>query len=1215
MDYAWTRLHVPKRKHFEEYNKIVVERYGTENHILPWPSRVVTAYLNNDDVTGGKVLNADVMQKAIVTSLRKDRSVGYQKLASVVTTLKNDTAAGILKRAHLNDPHFKLHNHLLVKALYPYITRLDVKMKGLCCICYTKYMENLVYLDLSFNRIRSLSSLGSLAYLEELNASFNKIETMRGLENLPKLRVLNLRNNFIRNIEGFDRSIWLEILNVSSNRIDSFTSIAYLNKFEQLRLLNLEKNPVCKKDGDRFAFAAVPQVTIYNYLNVTPRQKRQAKIYKNKLYELKEFHFRIETFKQQYPHTKWKQTFPRQFMKQWDKIPNTYVQMLEGDSFFLSQFEEDADGQEMLKLTTIPTKLGKSAREIYEDYRKEFTTVTTQLYIYGLEQYAIRKKETAQFLSLYVGLKRKVETQFRITINKWKDTKTQLMKKIAALMHKVTEEIQKLNNEKSGEDLISEDLESSLKIVDGNVLEIIDMLYGYKKQIMHESSKHTFKKSTREKISYDIGSEPSLYGQLVDEKSFRSNPSSEIFQKQNTSPSQCLKDLSDVASYELLFNDYNKAQGSKTEDFEMFEYETRSNFSQDMFYASRSPDELFNEYRKYFRNKEKFVRNVECNKNETDTHAIDNIIKTLSSIKNVKKDEKPVNIERALNREIELLNKCAEMDSNSRNNENEVRDQRNIMNDDYVNFLLKTPTPSCKNISKDRFCTKKQRIKPTALDEGEIEILDEEELYEFEKWKKQFQKLLEKTIRGKETVDDDEHKKKAVSGKIDTEEVYKKFVRETKEEREYRLLMNPIIRSDPELAEKIFQKPDIDNGKELITNVYDDDVQSMNEDESDIFMYFDDMWEEYDEYEEDCVSIDETDINELFETFGPNFTKKYITKHKKYFNTVCLRRFRTIEVELEEDEEERGDKSIDEADLDVLCQYFMFKRELILMDVEMFKKYIEEAREYLKTASLFDSQGRLKPPQQESEVVEKEEVEEEQMMEEEHLEEEEVEYSFSDFVEPNVSLRCKVDAMTREVTEFLAQLDEDAGYMHYQEYRLHSHLKRFFRTFEFTMKLLVFDIRVEVSKKFDTMREYATNFNRNLGALLSKFLKAQVNKKPYKKHPDLHKILSNEERMDDALNNSYAEAMDVLWETQDEIIDNLDQYYEDMIEQIDEDRITRHKVIFFKLDHSLQLLRDDVKTALKKLNTEHALLNLNSNESELSEFQLHSAPSCPTVSS
>lgn len=1344
MEGSWARIFIKEEEYFEKYSNIIEERDGIRNYILPSLSHLTKTWLNDTEVTGGRVLNAGILADHGVT-------VSYG----------NEAATETMEDAHQDEDWGELIR------LYPYITKLNLRMKGLCGIAHTNWMENLVELDLSFNRIGTLRGLGSLVVLEVVNVSYNKIEQIDGLENLPNLKSLNLRQNRIKNIEGFDKSTRLEQLNVSSNRIHSFTSIGYLNMFKDLKLLNLENNPVCLKDGDKFVNAAVPQVQVYNYLPVTDRQRRKAiEMYKDKVDRLI-MYFKAKAFKRQFPHTNWKETLPRQFMKRWVKTPQVFVEKLKGNYLFVAQFEEDADSQEILKLTKIPTPLGKSVKELYGDFKQEFTTEAKKLYEHGQEQYLVRKKETVQFISLYVGLKRKVETQFKVTINEWGKNKTQLIKKIAELGHKINEMKKEKEHaeetENSGGGLFSdEDYESSL-IVDKKIVEIIDMLYGFKKRIMCASSKQIFNDK--------VGSEPSyaLFNEN-DERSFRSEPSYKIF-NEYYGPLDEAFDENDRSSHKLLskyvegrqsldqvfhkfrrapsdkmfieneersepsYNLLNECYGSSNQLFnenygstvkvlrkytigtEASDHESNENYepsyellnefenapSHEIFEGSdpsykmfgsdklseivteydavEPPNELFNQY-DYFRKKAIFDRNEEWESAESKCHSIDKIITTLSSVKKGREDYGTLKMFKELKYEIQTLkdSMCPKEETelhqdetdqekvvgqeiatdqendteqeNMTNQEKETHQRSMTMLEEVIKegnkstldcFLkdacnlprgqarreffgrdkkvaekmCRTGLPSCEYI--DQTCgfsrqeIARNKVIPIIRDVSEIEILNKEERKDFMIWKEEFHKIFNKTkvisdgivVVSKvsdenidydiQSGDESESKVQTVPRELEFDEVFKRFTRESKDEKKYKeglkmiKLSGDIIISDTKMDSDSFENKQ--ENDEL--DYYDDEMYEDDEMNEDTYEYYDAMYDEEicegeicDAYEEDCVSLDVNDLNELHDTFRPNFTKEYISKHMNYFKRLCLRRIK-IEDEVKEEEE-----IINESDLNLLCSVFdMFTRQHILNHIETFRPYIAEERAWLKEQALLDSTLTLK-----EELVE--EAAYEELEEEWEAGEEEKKQSILMFVEPKDSLQCKIDLINNEVGQFLHQLDEVDESIHYQEYRLHAHLRRFFRTFEFTMEVLVLDFWVAICQSFDTLRKYATDFNRALGAILRKFFKLVETGKPtnsilkaYKKHPALCKILSDEETLEDALNNSYGESMDVLWEQQDETVDTLNKYFQDMIEKIEVDRTDRHKMLFMKVDHRFKIFRDDVESALHQLNMEHARLH------------------------
>ena len=94
--------------------------------------------------------------------------------------------------------------------------------------------------DLSHNNIDHLNDLGAHAFLETLLLSNNSIGCIRGLQNLIYLQVLDLSYNSIKTIEGLD-GLRVQELNLEGNQLESAEGLAGL---PHLSVLNISRNKI-----------------------------------------------------------------------------------------------------------------------------------------------------------------------------------------------------------------------------------------------------------------------------------------------------------------------------------------------------------------------------------------------------------------------------------------------------------------------------------------------------------------------------------------------------------------------------------------------------------------------------------------------------------------------------------------------------------------------------------------------------------------------------------------------------------------------------------------------------------------------------------------------------------------------------------------------------------------------------------------------------------
>lgn len=94
--------------------------------------------------------------------------------------------------------------------------------------------------NLSFNKIGTLPDLSHHSHLEVLMLSNNSISTIQGLSSLKFLNVLDLSNNKISTIQGLD-GLPIQELNLGGN---SISSLEGLDKLPRLSNLNISNNDV-----------------------------------------------------------------------------------------------------------------------------------------------------------------------------------------------------------------------------------------------------------------------------------------------------------------------------------------------------------------------------------------------------------------------------------------------------------------------------------------------------------------------------------------------------------------------------------------------------------------------------------------------------------------------------------------------------------------------------------------------------------------------------------------------------------------------------------------------------------------------------------------------------------------------------------------------------------------------------------------------------------
>ena len=135
-------------------------------------------------------------------------------------------------------------------------TELRLSFKNVLEIDNLQGFHALRTLCLDNNIIKCMKNLDHLVNLTWLDLSFNRISKVTGLDRLEKLTDLSLFNNMISEVNGLGRCKNLHCLSLGNNNISALKDIVELRCFQNLRLLNLEGNPVSKESSYRMCILA-----------------------------------------------------------------------------------------------------------------------------------------------------------------------------------------------------------------------------------------------------------------------------------------------------------------------------------------------------------------------------------------------------------------------------------------------------------------------------------------------------------------------------------------------------------------------------------------------------------------------------------------------------------------------------------------------------------------------------------------------------------------------------------------------------------------------------------------------------------------------------------------------------------------------------------------------------------------------------------------------
>ncbi|CAG5086989.1 Similar to Drc3: Dynein regulatory complex subunit 3 (Rattus norvegicus) [Cotesia congregata] len=299
------------------------------------------------------------------------------------------------------------------------VNEIRIEFSKILKIDHLWIMTNLTKLILSHNIIDKIENLDALVNLEDLDLSFNRIKKMENLNCLVKLQVLLIAGNKIYDIENIDNLKNLNIFSIADNKIDKWDHVLYLRKFKNLRSVNITGNPCTLQENyNNYLIALLPQVIYFSYVLISKEERNDAiKKYRQAIIKVKEeeSNIKIKMNKQQKVNRK----------TQYDSL--CFVDQLDGDEFFNTVFQDDQNG-------IILKNLNNDTLEVYEEYKKKFTTVCQELYKFGVDQHVVRAKEIDEFFLVVQKARENVRDEARQIIETIKTERNGIFNKFDDLV-------------------------------------------------------------------------------------------------------------------------------------------------------------------------------------------------------------------------------------------------------------------------------------------------------------------------------------------------------------------------------------------------------------------------------------------------------------------------------------------------------------------------------------------------------------------------------------------------------------------------------------------------------------------------------------------------------------------------------------------------------------------------------------------------------------
>ncbi|KAH8385843.1 hypothetical protein KR200_001938 [Drosophila serrata] len=304
-----------------------------------------------------------------------DIEPGIINRSMIETSYIHEVRSGQERKLHEQEPII-LDNIITMRLEFKNILRID----------HLWILPNLTKLCLNSNKIEVIENIEMLINLKELNLSFNFIEKIENLETLVNLEILSLFSNRIELIENMDTLEKLIIISLGNNLIETVEGIERFRFMHNLKVLNLEGNPIAKKTNFsllKYIIAILPKLNYYDYTYIKSelREEACAQYYR----ELREIEDKQE-----------KEIQSREILEkneaEAERLASSFVEHLDGHQLFQSLWDGDEDGRVLMLV-------GSQALELADEYDKDVFDLTQEIYKLGLERFVERDEEIRDFMN------------------------------------------------------------------------------------------------------------------------------------------------------------------------------------------------------------------------------------------------------------------------------------------------------------------------------------------------------------------------------------------------------------------------------------------------------------------------------------------------------------------------------------------------------------------------------------------------------------------------------------------------------------------------------------------------------------------------------------------------------------------------------------------------------------------------------------------------
>ncbi|CEP00387.1 unnamed protein product (mitochondrion) [Plasmodiophora brassicae] len=319
------------------------------------------------------------------------------------------------------------------------IDSLSLSFQNIFKIDNLQGFANLTKLQLDNNVIERIENLGHLVNLTWLDLSFNNITKIENLDALINLTDLSLFHNQVNVIENLDALTKLNVLSLGNNNIKDVENIVYLRRFQDLRLLNLTGNPVCREDDYMTTVLAYLQHLHYlDYETIDSAQVVKAK--EDKQAQLLE----LEELEKQHAQESAKAVKKQLFRDALQKANLAGV-----DDLFDEMIRDDA---EIVRLQQLP-----GFKTVLQSYREKTEKTVSEFVERMLTASNADQEEFALFMGALVKLHKTNETESLERIRQFKKTQKKTLGEFTSgakegvpdgtLIAKLAESVQNLSDD------------------------------------------------------------------------------------------------------------------------------------------------------------------------------------------------------------------------------------------------------------------------------------------------------------------------------------------------------------------------------------------------------------------------------------------------------------------------------------------------------------------------------------------------------------------------------------------------------------------------------------------------------------------------------------------------------------------------------------------------------------------------------------------------